>query len=70
MPPDIGRGACEAIVDAVSLGRGGPVTYDRDRRRTTQRLARMAGAASWLTRQRHGVPLRDGLLKAALGSAR
>ena len=70
MPPDIGRGACEAIIDAASLGRGGPVAYDRDRRRTTQRLARMAGAASWLTRQRHGVPLRDGLLKAALGSAR
>jgi 2-polyprenyl-6-methoxyphenol hydroxylase-like FAD-dependent oxidoreductase len=70
MPPDIGRGACEAIIDAVSLGRGGPAAYDRDRRRTTQRLARMAGTASWLTRQRHGVPLRNGLLKAALGAAR
>jgi len=70
MPPDIGRGACEAIIDAVSLGRSGAVAYDRDRRRTTQRLVRVAGAASWLTRQRHGVPLRNGLLKVALGSAR
>jgi 2-polyprenyl-6-methoxyphenol hydroxylase-like FAD-dependent oxidoreductase len=65
MPPDLGRGACEALIDAVSLGRDGPLGYDRERRRATQRLARMAGAASWLTRQRHGVPLRNALLRAA-----
>ncbi|MFF5291789.1 FAD-dependent monooxygenase [Paractinoplanes globisporus] len=66
MAPDLGRGACEAIIDAVTLGRAGPAAYERDRRRSTQRLVRMAGAASRLTRMRHGVPLRNGLLKMAL----
>ncbi|GIM95533.1 FAD-dependent oxidoreductase [Paractinoplanes toevensis] len=71
MTPDLGRGACEAMIDAVELAAAlqsaeGLAAYDRKRRRTTQRLARMAGAASWMTRQRHAVPLRDGLLKVSV----
>jgi 2-polyprenyl-6-methoxyphenol hydroxylase-like FAD-dependent oxidoreductase len=66
MAPDLGRGACEAIIDAVTLASHGPAGYDRARRRVTQRLARMAGAASWMTRQRHAVPLRDGVLKMSM----
>ncbi|MFI5890440.1 FAD-dependent monooxygenase [Actinoplanes sp. NPDC051513] len=66
MAPDLGRGACEAIIDAVSLGRHGPAGYDRDRRRTTQRLARMAAVAGWATRQRRGVALRNAALRIAL----
>ncbi|MEU4239609.1 FAD-dependent oxidoreductase [Actinoplanes sp. NPDC026619] len=70
MTPDLGRGACEAMIDAVSLAAclesGGLTAYDKNRRRTTQRLARMAGAASWMTRQRHAVPLRDGVLKVTM----
>ncbi|WP_433374063.1 FAD-dependent monooxygenase [Actinoplanes sp. CA-142083] len=66
MTPDLGRGACEALIDAVSLGKDGAIGYDQDRRRTTQRLARMAGAAAWMTRQRHAVPLRNAVLRAAL----
>jgi 2-polyprenyl-6-methoxyphenol hydroxylase-like FAD-dependent oxidoreductase len=66
MTPDLGRGACEAIIDALCLGRDGAGAYDRKRRRTTQRLARIAGAAAWMTRQRHAVPLRNAVLKLAL----
>ncbi|GAA2619634.1 FAD-dependent monooxygenase [Paractinoplanes durhamensis] len=76
MNPDLGRGACEAMIDAVALAAAmnttdaskghGLTAYDKNRRRTTQRLARMAGAASWMTRQRHAVPLRDGVLKVSM----
>ncbi|MDP9794652.1 2-polyprenyl-6-methoxyphenol hydroxylase-like FAD-dependent oxidoreductase [Catenuloplanes nepalensis] len=75
MTPDLGRGACEAIIDAVTLAghvrsrttieealRG----YDRERRPTTQRLARMAGLASRMTRVRHALPVRDQILRATL----
>jgi 2-polyprenyl-6-methoxyphenol hydroxylase-like FAD-dependent oxidoreductase len=72
MTPDLGRGACEAMIDAVLLAAAlemdgnGLTTYDRKRRRTTQRLARIAGVASWMTRQRHAVPLRDGVLRVTM----
>ncbi len=75
MTPDLGRGACEAMIDAVVLaGRlrdagsiaDGLRAYDRERRRTTQRLARMAGAAAWMSRCRRGVPVRDALLRASM----
>jgi 2-polyprenyl-6-methoxyphenol hydroxylase-like FAD-dependent oxidoreductase len=51
MTPDLGRGACEALIDAVTLARcvsgaapiaEGLAAYDRMRRRPTQRLARMS----------------------------
>ncbi|GIE96234.1 FAD-dependent oxidoreductase [Paractinoplanes rishiriensis] len=71
MTPDLGRGACEAVIDAVTLTNclikdQNLMAYDAKRRRTTQRLARMAGAAAWLTHVRRGVPVRDALLKASL----
>jgi 2-polyprenyl-6-methoxyphenol hydroxylase-like FAD-dependent oxidoreductase len=75
MTPDLGRGACEAIVDAVALAdclAGQPsveralAAYDSRRRRATQRLASAASAASDLTRWRHGLRARDLLLRAAL----
>lgn len=74
MTPDLGRGACEAIVDAVALARclretstttGGLAEYDRRRRPITQRLARMAGVVSRLTRVRHALPVRNGVLWAS-----
>lgn len=72
MTPDLGRGACEALVDAVALAdalrdadsvRAGLAAYDRIRRRPTQRVARMAAAASWLTTWRRALPVRDAILR-------
>src|SRR5262249_24859530 len=54
MTPDLGRGACEALIDAVALARclaeestvdGALRRYDRQRRPLTQRIARTAAAA-------------------------
>ena len=75
MPPDLGRGACEALIDAVALATclrdasavpDGLGAYDRERRRHTQRLASMSSAAARLSRIRHPRWLRDGLLRASL----
>jgi 2-polyprenyl-6-methoxyphenol hydroxylase-like FAD-dependent oxidoreductase len=75
MTPDLGRGACEALIDAVSLAgclrtaptiADGLAAYDRRRRPATRRLARMAAAAGRLTRVRHALPVRDGLLRASM----
>jgi 2-polyprenyl-6-methoxyphenol hydroxylase-like FAD-dependent oxidoreductase len=75
MTPDLGRGACEALVDAVALAdclregatvAGGLRAYDRQRRRRTQRLASAAAAASRLTRWTRALWLRDALLRASL----
>ncbi len=75
MTPDLGRGACEALVDAVELARclddAGTVTaglreYEVRRRRATQRLVRAAAAASWLMRRRRALWVRDGLVRLGL----
>ncbi|GLY19529.1 monooxygenase [Kineosporia sp. NBRC 101677] len=74
MTPDLGRGACESIIDAVTLAEcvsGGTLSaglgvYDRRRRPTTQRLARMAALAGWVSRVGHGRPVRDGLLRVSM----
>ena len=75
MPPDLGRGACEALIDAVALAtrlREAPTVpdglraYDRERRRPTQRLASMSSAAARLSRIRHARWLRDGLLRMSM----
>ncbi|GAB7038238.1 MULTISPECIES: FAD-dependent oxidoreductase [Catenuloplanes] len=75
MPPDLGRGACEALIDAVALAghvrsaAGVPEAlrrYDRERRPATRRLARMAGLAARLTHVRHALPVRDRLLRTAM----
>jgi 2-polyprenyl-6-methoxyphenol hydroxylase-like FAD-dependent oxidoreductase len=74
MPPDLGRGACEALVDAVTLARcladaatvgEGLTAYDRRRRRPTQRLAATAEAAARLSRWTRGLWLRDALVRAS-----
>lgn len=75
MNPDLGRGACEAIIDGVALAarlRGsssvaaGLAAYDRERRPVTQRVARMAGVAARMSRVRHALPVRDRLLWASM----
>jgi 2-polyprenyl-6-methoxyphenol hydroxylase-like FAD-dependent oxidoreductase len=75
MTPDLGRGACEALIDAVTLARclteestvdGALRRYDRQRRPLTQRIARTAAAASALTKWNHALTIRDTLLRLAL----
>lgn len=75
MTPDLGRGACEALVDAVTLASclaaavtvaDGLRAYDGRRRRLTQRLTSAAAAASRLTRWTRGLWLRDAVLKLAV----
>ncbi|HEY2281570.1 MAG TPA: FAD-dependent monooxygenase [Streptosporangiaceae bacterium] len=75
MPPDLGRGACEALVDAVTLARclreaetvaGGLRGYDRQRRPVTRRLARAASLTARLAYLRRGVWARDTALAATL----
>jgi 2-polyprenyl-6-methoxyphenol hydroxylase-like FAD-dependent oxidoreductase len=75
MTPDLGRGACEALIDGVTLARclrdsrsveEGLRSYDRLRRRPTQRLAAAATAASRLTRWNRLLRVRDTLLRLSL----
>ncbi|HEX7744704.1 MAG TPA: FAD-dependent monooxygenase [Micromonosporaceae bacterium] len=75
MSPDLGRGACEALIDAVTLAAclvsaatvaDGLRAYDRRRRRPTQRVASAAAFMSRLTRWTRGMWLRDAVLKLAL----
>ncbi|MFZ2176405.1 MAG: FAD-dependent monooxygenase [Rhodococcus sp. (in: high G+C Gram-positive bacteria)] len=76
MAPNLGRGACEALVDAVTLGRllasGNDIDealrrYDRTRRRATRMLVRGSRAVSSIAMARHLRPLRD--LTVAVASA-
>lgn len=73
MPPDLGQGACQAIIDAVALGSGldsspdvhsGLIAYDAARRRPSQRIAALAARVSRFTRTRH-VGVRDAVAKVA-----
>ncbi|MGW0434171.1 FAD-dependent monooxygenase [Micromonospora sp. NPDC003197] len=75
MTPDLGRGACEALVDAVTLAghldrapdvRSALAAYDQERRRPVQRLARLARTMNRMTQVRRFVPLRDIAVRAAL----
>lgn len=76
MTPDLGRGACEALVDAVTLAQclaaaprlgDGLAAYDRLRRRPTQRLARMSRLMSRFAHARRLLPVRDLTIRAAAG---
>ncbi|MER7113357.1 FAD-dependent monooxygenase [Saccharomonospora azurea] len=82
MTPDLGQGACQALLDAFTLARclatassGGDVAaalrqYDRLRRGPSQRVAT---AARWLGRistARRGVHVRDALVRVASRVAR
>jgi 2-polyprenyl-6-methoxyphenol hydroxylase-like FAD-dependent oxidoreductase len=75
MTPDLGRGACEALIDGVTLARQlieapdlgtGLAGYDRERRRPTQRLAGTARLVSRMAHARTLTPLRDLAMKTAL----
>jgi 2-polyprenyl-6-methoxyphenol hydroxylase-like FAD-dependent oxidoreductase len=75
MTPDLGRGACEALIDGVTLAQSlrdapntsaGLLGYDRKRRRAVQRLGSASSAAAGLTRWRGGLWLRDALLRVSL----
>ncbi|MFU8874185.1 FAD-dependent monooxygenase [Micromonospora sp. SL4-19] len=77
MTPDLGQGACQALIDAVALADclhdtddvpAALRAYDRRRRRPTQRIA---AAARWTGRLAHArrlLPARDALLRLALAA--
>lgn len=80
MTPDLGRGACEALVDAVTLTRcltgtegrlragdvdGALARYDRLRRRPTQRLQSLARTMGRVAHARRLTGARDLLLRVA-----
>ncbi|MFM1723283.1 FAD-dependent monooxygenase [Rhodococcus sp. PAM 2766] len=74
MAPNLGRGACEAMVDAVTLARllgEHPVPdalrrYDRNRRRSTRRLVRASRLAGRIATARRWIGARD--VAVGLGS--
>ncbi|MGW0174201.1 FAD-dependent oxidoreductase [Rhodococcus sp. NPDC003322] len=77
MAPNLGRGACEAIVDAVTLGRALTESpdvptalrrYDRARRRRTRVLVRGSRAMGRLATADSGRRMRDAVLGAATGT--
>ncbi|BCJ63606.1 FAD-dependent monooxygenase [Polymorphospora rubra] len=74
MTPDLGRGACEALIDGVTIAdrltgtddvRAALAAYDRERRRPTQRLARIAGLMGRLAQARRFTGIRDVAVRAA-----
>ncbi len=74
MTPDLGQGACQAIIDAITLTthlRTHDVptalkTYNQTRRRPTQRMTKQSLTLNRLARMRHFTGVRNGALKAAL----
>jgi 2-polyprenyl-6-methoxyphenol hydroxylase-like FAD-dependent oxidoreductase len=73
MTPNLGRGACEALVDAVALAdllnarplRDALQTYSRQRWLRTQALRAASSAMTRLALADRAQPLRDGLLRLA-----
>ncbi|GAA2083878.1 FAD-dependent monooxygenase [Streptomyces albiaxialis] len=80
MTPDLGRGACEALVDGVTLARrlasrdrveDALRAYDSARRRPTQRLARAARVMNRAVHTRRRVaPVRDTAMRLFLALGR
>lgn len=75
MTPDLGRGACEALIDGVALGAAltrhdrvedALAAYDAERRRPTQRMARTARMVNRLVHTPGIAPLRNTAMRAAL----
>lgn len=75
MTPDLGRGACEALIDGASLARhlvealDVPAAlrgYDGERRRATQRLAGTARMVNRMAHTRTLTSVRDAAMKVAL----
>ncbi|GAA4214657.1 FAD-dependent monooxygenase [Actinocatenispora rupis] len=73
MTPDLGQGACQAIIDAAALAEclatgepsAGLAAYDQRRRRPTQRMAAMSRRVNRFARVRHLVGVRDTVLRLA-----
>jgi 2-polyprenyl-6-methoxyphenol hydroxylase-like FAD-dependent oxidoreductase len=79
MGPFLGRGACEALLDGVTLGQclasAGTVTealrdYDRERRAPTQRLVRASARMGRLAMMDSGSAVRNGVLTGMGGALR
>jgi 2-polyprenyl-6-methoxyphenol hydroxylase-like FAD-dependent oxidoreductase len=77
MTPDLGQGACQAIIDAVTLARtlsasddieSGLRRYDAQRRRPTQRMAAMSVRASKLAQVKRLLPMRNLIVRRALAA--
>lgn len=75
MTPDLGRGACEALIDATTLAGSliensrvdnALASYDATRRKTTQRLARTSRLMNRMVHTRRLVMLRNTAMKLAL----
>lgn len=74
MAPNLGRGACESLVDAAALARAldeaptaarGLARYDRDRRRPADRIVRASRAMNRISTATRLTGLRDGTLRTA-----
>lgn len=74
MAPNLGRGACEALIDATALVEALTAApdvpaalhrYDAARRRPTTRTVRLARLANDVSTARHGLPVRNTLVAAA-----
>ncbi|WP_306370589.1 FAD-dependent monooxygenase [Nocardiopsis sp. CC223A] len=74
MAPNLGRGACESLVDAAALARAlgeaptaarGLARYDRDRRRPAGRIVRASRAMNRISTATRLTGLRDGTLRTA-----
>jgi 2-polyprenyl-6-methoxyphenol hydroxylase-like FAD-dependent oxidoreductase len=74
MVPDLGQGACQALIDGLVLGecltssadpRDALVRYDRLRRRPSQRVAALALRVAAISYVRRFTRIRDTLVKAA-----
>ncbi|WP_199524030.1 FAD-dependent monooxygenase, partial [Micromonospora craterilacus] len=75
MTPDLGQGACQALIDAVALSdalaaapdvSSALARYDGLRRRPTQRMAAMAVRAGRLAQVRRFTGVRDAAVRLAL----
>lgn len=75
MTPDLGRGACEALIDGLALARelvtrarveDALAAYDAARRRPTQRLARVARLVNRAVHTPGAAPVRDPAMRLLL----
>ncbi|MFC7757942.1 FAD-dependent monooxygenase [Catellatospora bangladeshensis] len=74
MTPDLGQGACQAVIDGAVLAKcladgdvpAGLREYDRRRRRPTQRMAATSLLVNRMSQARRFLPLRDLVLRTAL----
>lgn len=72
MTPDLGQGACQALLDGVVLAESlrdrdvpdGLAAYERARRRRTQRMVTLARLVHRAAQARRGTRLRDSLIRA------